>query len=907
LCLPNGNGASDVARQFEEGSVFIRVFGDAYRLLDSPYDPPPGPWTDENAIGQNNKVMRFATAIWGIHARENLKGILHQFAAAGHKDGLLATSSLRVRLTSPNDSFWRCGKCARVHLHRGAEICTRCFAQLPKDPSGEVKEIFASNFLSKRLNREVSPFRLHCEELTGQTEDGADRQRKFRGILFPVFQPKYDADRKKVHDENGDEVLTPHDPFFLPEREEIDMLAVTTTMEVGIDIGPLQAVLQANMPPQRFNYQQRVGRAGRRRKAYSLALTVCRTKSHDLYYFREPQKITGDTPPPPFLTKQMPNIARRFLRKWWLNSAFAFMRDSSVPWPADAMRPPDIHGEFMPTDEYFAGGWRAHLKSSLQNTKIRAKEFVNLLCEDSLLSYSEVDVNPDSLLEEIEKLSYRLESKRYGLAHSLAEQGGLPMYGMPTRVRELYISTRQSDANFQTEWVTIDRDLELAIYEFAPGSVIVKDKRSHLCVGFTGPLPGFRFKNPPGIRINPMAPPFGDPFWMLECENCRSWFRFDTRPDEKIGNCVSCTEPLEPKHSIESREPLGFRTNFRPSSEVDSEGRSGRHQSTQSATEPLDFYQCTNTNLSIAIKPQIKTYRLNRGALEGSDTKNWQGFSAVMGTDHNFRGSKEVFFESQMISEEFSNSFNPPNKFEPYADPDAQRVNGIWLAAPKTTDALFLAPTKIPRGLCIQRVVGPRYLNGLPKNEILKTLGCTSVRAAALSATFILINRAALHLDIDPEEFDIVEPRIFKTRAGTIVPILQFADHLVNGAGFCEVLGKDNPVTKKILIMDLISSILNHFDEYPLNEFLRGEHEKACEQGCYQCLFRYRNQPFHGLLDWRLGLSFLSALADENYQCGLNGNFKEPALRTWPTLVEKNVLRLMRQFPGIKTRKLGEL
>src|SRR3546814_13728122 len=119
--------------------------------------------------------------------------------------------------------------------------------------------------------------------MTGQTDKvlARDRQRLFQNI--PV----------------GDEVAL---------TDNIDLLSVTTTMEAGVDIGSLLAVMMANMPPMRFNYQQRVGRAGRRGAALSLALTLCRGSSHDDYYFQRHDRIPADPPPPPYVDTNRPPI-----------------------------------------------------------------------------------------------------------------------------------------------------------------------------------------------------------------------------------------------------------------------------------------------------------------------------------------------------------------------------------------------------------------------------------------------------------------------------------------------------------------------------------------------------------------------------------------------------------------------
>lgn len=95
------------------------------------------------------------------------------------------------------------------------------------------------------------------------------------------------------------------------EEGEINILSCSTTMEMGVDIGGISAVVMSNVPPMPANYLQRTGRAGRRSENKSLALTFCAPNPIGLRTINNPKWALEHPIAPPTLAFDSKNIIAR--------------------------------------------------------------------------------------------------------------------------------------------------------------------------------------------------------------------------------------------------------------------------------------------------------------------------------------------------------------------------------------------------------------------------------------------------------------------------------------------------------------------------------------------------------------------------------------------------------------------
>jgi len=605
-------------------------------------------------------------------------------------------------LAEGGDRMWRCRKCGYRHLHRSADVCASrgCrSAGLIEEPRQDETDDYYAWLSGQR------PRRLAIAELTGQTkplEEQRRRQRWFKGILLP-------------------------EPAENDITSELDVLSVTTTMEVGVDIGSLKSVLMGNMPPQRFNYQQRVGRAGRSGQAFSYALTVCRDRSHDDYYFKNPGRMTGDVPPQPFLDLRRLRIAQRVIAAELLRQAFLSL--SQPPRWA----PKSIHGTFGPTSAWptyraAIGTW---LRQSPEVSRVvsRLTAFTGL--DEAQVSELEHWIRT-GLATAIDDKMAQWASEEGELSELLATAGILPMFGFPTRARNLYDRSVRTRRDLE-QAVVADRPLDMAVSAFSPGAQIVRDGLIHTAVGFAS----YEVRGKDAYPVDPLGPPLP----AGTCSECKTTF---VRPQAE--HCPVCAGTL---HLFSLYQPRGFRTSY----------------------NARDYDDATDT-ASYAGIPVLSAVNAARGSVEvAAVTLQVYEQAQVLQVNDNRGGLfplRRLTDGTIVVGDE---AVLPLKTWR--AAPPGQDLDPAAIGELRTTDALVISLDRpdVPSGT----VVTPRSV--LPAGT-----------AAFWSFAEVLRRACQVALDIDPQELVMgLQARMAAENPSARVFL---ADALDNGAGYAAELGQ---------------------------------------------------------------------------------------------------------------------
>jgi len=369
----------------------------------------------------------------------------------------------RLHLTTDADTIFQCNTCGRLQAISVRGVCPRHCCP------GKLWPVSVSNLEPnhyRSLYEEDLPGMLRVEEHTAQLdkEKAREFQREFR---------------------NGN----------------IHVLSCSTTFELGVDLGNLDTIFLRNVPPEAFNYAQRVGRAGRRSGYPGFAITYCRRGPHDLYHFSEPERMLSGKVRPPVLSLRNEKIITRHIAAVALSRFFRDHEKHEKRFRTVQSLFKDLeHPSCVADFRTFLREHQAELAQSLRvivpgdighEIGLDDGTWIDKIAGDeSRFALAEAEVSSDyRTVKELEERAaksgdYDTAKWAKGRAKTIAEERVLsflsrkaviPKYGFPVDVVEL--DTQRTQQNQEAFEVLLQRDLSIAISEFAPKSKMVANKK----------------------------------------------------------------------------------------------------------------------------------------------------------------------------------------------------------------------------------------------------------------------------------------------------------------------------------------------------------------------------------------------------------------------------------------------
>lgn len=278
----------------------------------------------------------------------------------------------------------------------------------------------------------------------------------------------------------------------------IHVLSCSTTFELGVDLGGLDVIFLRNVPPEAFNYAQRVGRAGRRSGHLGFAITYCRRNPHDLYHFSDPDRMLRGKIVAPVLSVCNEKIVTRHivaiaLSEFFRSNPERFRTTESL---FGDMNKPSAVSDFkkflqqrqLELERSIRSIVPSEMLAQLGVTNGRWTE--NIAGEDSRFASVEAEVSSSyRTARSVEAEAVRIgdyDNARWAKDRAkmiasedvlslLSRTAVIPKYGFPVDVVEL--DTQRTQQNHEASEVLLQRDLSIAISEFAPTSRLVANKK----------------------------------------------------------------------------------------------------------------------------------------------------------------------------------------------------------------------------------------------------------------------------------------------------------------------------------------------------------------------------------------------------------------------------------------------